>query len=230
MYGAYKQPCVNVCEIRLALQRETNMPKIWLVPADTAATTVSACRIELCRGESGELLRRFSFEDCEGGAGSEFRGVHRPVLLKALADALPSSTISFDSTVAGIAVSERAGGGLEISLGGSGAGKPPIECDLLIGADGIRSAVAKHLGHGAVGYSGYSAIRGVCRLEGDLDLESIHLPPDTIRQLWGAGIRAGLYPMNDREVYWYVYMWGGCVKWMHTYICPRIFVYTGKCG
>lgn len=40
-------------------------------------------RVELCRGEApGRLLRSFSFEECEGGAGSEFRGVHRGVLLQ----------------------------------------------------------------------------------------------------------------------------------------------------
>ena len=161
-----------------------------------------ACRVELCRGETGKLLRRFSFEECEGGAGSEFRGVHRAVLLQALADALPSDTIMFNSPVAGVETSPGSTGGIKVVLGGDAKGSPSVECDLLVGADGIRSAVAKHLGHEGAGYSGYSAIRGVCKLGEGLGLESIQLPPNTIRQIWGAGVRAGLYPMNDREVYW----------------------------
>ena len=65
-------------------------------------------RVELCRGESGgRLLRRFSFEDCEGGAGSEFRGVQRSALLQALADALPPETISFGCSVGAIQESNQ---------------------------------------------------------------------------------------------------------------------------
>lgn len=34
-------------------------------------------------------------------------------------------------------------------------------------------------------------------------ITSIGLPRDTIRQIWGAGVRAGLYPVSGSEVYWF---------------------------
>ena len=155
-----------------------------------------ACRVELCRGESGRTLRRFPFSECEGGAGSEFRGVHRTSLLQALAAALPQETISFGCSVD--TIGELSSGA---SVGISGSVTETAECDLLVGADGVRSRVALHLGLGQPRYSGYSAVRGVALL-GSGGLASIELPPTTIRQIWGAGVRVGLYPLNEREVYW----------------------------
>ena len=169
--------------------------------------------MELCRGETGKLLRRFSFSECEGGAGSEFRGVRRSALLQALADALPPDTISFGCSVSNILEAspqkgavQAAAPSLRVTVEGQGAASLPsrtLECDLLVGADGTRSSVAKHLGLADPTFSGYSAIRGVAQL-GALGLGSVNLPGNTIRQVWGAGIRAGIYPMSEEELYWFV--------------------------
>ena len=104
---------------------------------------------------------------------------------------------------------------LQVSITGPGASSlpsGPLSCDLLIGADGTRSSVARHLGLPDPSFSGYSAIRGVAQLRtsglgsarSGSGIESIGLPGNTIRQVWGAGVRAGLYPMTEDELYWFV--------------------------
>lgn len=33
--------------------------------------------------------------------------------------------------------------------------------------------------------------------------EGLPIPGDTVRQSWGAGVRAGMYPISDTELYWF---------------------------
>ena len=47
---------------------------------------------------------------------------------------------------------------------------------------------------------GYTAYRGVGRFPPGA---APPLPRGTVRQMWGAGVRAGLYTISDSEVYWY---------------------------
>lgn len=68
-------------------------------------------------------------------------------------------------------------------------------------ADGARSVTAQHVGLPEPNYAGYVAIRGVSNL-GPGGLAKIGMPRDAIRQVWGSGNRAGLYPLSDEEVYW----------------------------
>ena len=58
------------------------------------------CRVELC-SHSGKVLRGFDLAECEGGP-HDTRGMRRSTLLAALADALPSAAIRFDSAVEGV--------------------------------------------------------------------------------------------------------------------------------
>lgn len=50
------------------------------------------CRVEICRS-TGNLLRKFEFTECEGGASQEFRGVRRSELLKALHSVVEPGTV-----------------------------------------------------------------------------------------------------------------------------------------
>ena len=59
---------------------------------------------------------------------------------------------------------------------------------------------------------GYVAYRGVA----ELPLGSIGLPENTIRQIWGAGTRAGLYPLSPTTAYWYV------LRGIHNFYCEMI--------
>lgn len=73
-----------------------------------------------------------------------------------------------------------------------------IECDLLIGADGLQSTVREHVrGDVKPRYSGRSSYRGIASF--DLPADSRHAS----REFWGPGRRAGFVPLRDGEVYWF---------------------------
>ena len=56
--------------------------------------------MELC-ASSGEVLRGFGLEECEGGP-HDTRGMRRSTLLAALADALPADAVRFGCAVEGV--------------------------------------------------------------------------------------------------------------------------------
>ncbi|RKH14471.1 FAD-dependent oxidoreductase [Corallococcus sp. CA047B] len=72
-----------------------------------------------------------------------------------------------------------------------------VSGDVLVGADGLRSAVRTGLwGQQPTRYSGYTSWRGVCPAA---DLVSTgHLS-----ETWGPGARFGIVPIGHGEVYWY---------------------------
>mmetsp|Transcript_4027 Transcript_4027/g.11681 ORF Transcript_4027/g.11681 Transcript_4027/m.11681 type:complete len:463 (+) Transcript_4027:130-1518(+) len=149
-------------------------------------------RTELC-SRSGQVLRSFNFErDCEGGP-HEARGMRRSELLQAMAAALPPDTIHFGAPVEGVRTDASGAVEAEVATGradGRGA--------VVVGADGVRSRVGAHLGLSMPNYAGYSAYRGLATFE-----EGLPLPLNTIRQVWGDGVRAGMYPISDTEMYWF---------------------------
>ncbi|KAL4852987.1 Monooxygenase 2 [Chlorella vulgaris] len=148
--------------------------------------------IELVR-HNGRQLRRFSLSECDGGP-HEFRGVRRSNLLAALAAILPSDSLAFGAQVTA-AEPTAAGAALTLASG------QRLECLAVVGADGARSAVAAAAGRSPANYCGQSAIRGVARFPGGLPPQ---LQAGCIRQVWGPAARAGLYPVSDTELYWFV--------------------------
>ncbi|NNB96288.1 NAD(P)-binding protein [Corallococcus exiguus] len=69
--------------------------------------------------------------------------------------------------------------------------------DVLVGADGLRSAVRTGLlGAQPTRYSGYTSWRGVC-LGADL------VEAGQFTETWGPGARFGIVPIGHGEVYWY---------------------------
>lgn len=147
-------------------------------------------RIELC-SRDGRLLRSFEFErDCEGGP-HEARGMRRSEILAAMTATLPRNTIRFDAQIDSVS-SNDVGAVATLSTG------EEIRGAVVVGADGVRSAVGASLGNRPPNYAGYSAYRGLATFN-----EELPLPLNTIRQVWGEGVRAGLYPISEREVYWF---------------------------
>ncbi|RKG89755.1 FAD-dependent monooxygenase [Corallococcus terminator] len=72
-----------------------------------------------------------------------------------------------------------------------------VSGDVLVGADGLRSAVRTGLwGEQPTRYSGYTSWRGVCPAA---DLVS----PGHFSESWGPGARFGIVPIGHGEVYWY---------------------------
>jgi 2-polyprenyl-6-methoxyphenol hydroxylase-like FAD-dependent oxidoreductase len=156
------------------------------------AAYLAHSRVEIC-GARGGKLRSFAFSECEGGAGQEFRGVVRADLLRTLAAALPAGAVRYGASVAGVRQAPG-GGGATVELVGGEA----LPAAAVVGADGVRSAVAAGLGVPAANYAGYTAYRGVASFPGGLPM-----PADTIRMVWGAGARAGMYALTPSSAYWY---------------------------
>ncbi len=70
-----------------------------------------------------------------------------------------------------------------------------VRGDLLIGADGIRSAMRTQLfGEQPLRYAGYTAWRGVAHFAHDQLL---------LGETWGRGTRFGIAPLNQERVYWF---------------------------
>jgi 2-polyprenyl-6-methoxyphenol hydroxylase-like FAD-dependent oxidoreductase len=144
--------------------------------------------VELCR-DDGRRLRAFALAECDGGP-HEFRGVRRASLVAALAAQLAPGTLVAGATVAGVTAAP--GGGCTVTLSSGEA----VECAAVVGADGVRSAVAAARGGGGASYAGQVAVRGVARVAPGAAV---------IRQVWGAGeARAGTYPISEGELYWFV--------------------------
>ena len=145
------------------------------------------------RSWRGEVLAEISTAVMEERFGDVAVGIHRASLHKALLEAL-----------------EEAGG--EVRLGADFSGFEQDERgvvarfadgreergDLLVGADGLRSAVRERLlGDGPPRYAGYSAWRGLVGqaedyLEGKAGFEA-----------WGCGSRFGLVALGGGAAYWF---------------------------
>ena len=143
------------------------------------------------RNWRGRMLSPISGEELERRYGAPNLGIHRADLQAVLLGALPPGAVhlgvryeSFEQDGAGV-TARFAGGRRE-------------RADILVGADGIRSAVrAQLLGEGEPRYAGYTAWRGVARFEHP------SIPPGTGFESWGPGRRFGLVHIGGGRVYWF---------------------------
>eukprot|EP00820_Chromera_velia_P021021 Cvel_29612.t1-p1 / transcript=Cvel_29612.t1 / gene=Cvel_29612 / organism=Chromera_velia_CCMP2878 / gene_product=FAD-dependent urate hydroxylase, putative / transcript_product=FAD-dependent urate hydroxylase, putative / location=Cvel_scaffold4082:5021-7951(+) / protein_length=516 / sequence_SO=supercontig / SO=protein_coding / is_pseudo=false len=182
-----------------------------------------------------KVITEVPFEECSGGP-HEFRSVQRSHLLSLLTDAVQSDgvgkggdrRIHFGKRVEEIREipleqqkAQGEGGDLDapfryqvkFSDGSS------ILCRVVVGADGIGSAVRKFVceggGKGGSGRdlvrAGYAAFRGIARLpERSLRGSSPFSVPSSldergrITQILGEGVRMGVVRMDAERVYWFV--------------------------
>ncbi|XP_039166847.1 monooxygenase 2 [Eucalyptus grandis] len=124
------------------------------------------------------------------GRGHEIRCVQRRTLLETLANELPSSTVRYSSKV----VSIEESGYLKLVHLSDGS---ILKAKVLIGCDGVNSAVAKWLGFKKPSFAGRSAIRGCEYYEQGHNFE-----PKSFRY-FGEGVRSGVIPCNDKSIYWF---------------------------
>ncbi|XP_065869676.1 monooxygenase 2-like isoform X2 [Euphorbia lathyris] len=123
------------------------------------------------------------------------RGVHRKALLEALAEELPADSIRFSSKLSAIEIQEHGGASLAVLSLKDGT---TIKSKVLIGCDGVHSVVAKWLGLSTPIHSGRSGIRGLSYFP-----QGHHLKEEA-QQFVDVGKRAGLIPLNDNEIYWFL--------------------------
>lgn len=121
---------------------------------------------------------------------NEFRCVQRKILLETLEKELPSGTIKFSSKV----VSIEESGCLKLIHLSDGSF---LKAKLLIGCDGVNSALAKWLGFKKPASVGRFGIRACVYYENGHDLEP------KISLFMGKGVRYGVLPCDDKTIYWF---------------------------
>ncbi|XP_078172515.1 monooxygenase 2-like [Carex rostrata] len=123
------------------------------------------------------------------------RYVKREDLLKALAEELPPDTIRFSSKLISIK-SETLEDSSKVTALHLDNGTI-IKAKVVIGCDGVHSAVAQWLGLSQPLNSGRLAAYGLSVFPEDHGFEMM------VWQYLGVGIRAGFIPLNSRELYWF---------------------------
>jgi 2-polyprenyl-6-methoxyphenol hydroxylase-like FAD-dependent oxidoreductase len=146
--------------------------------------------IEICRGD-GTLLNRMDFDVDRGAVYSVV--ALRTVVHGSLLEAVGTEALVLDSPAAGFAVTA---GGVTLRL----ADGRRIDGDVLVGADGVASAIRRqlHPGEPDPRPSGFHAIRGVTSGVAD------RLGGVSGVLYLGDGIEAGLARANADDVYWYL--------------------------
>ncbi|MFE6970676.1 FAD-dependent monooxygenase [Isoptericola sp. NPDC057653] len=138
-------------------------------------------------------------DDLAAGASTALRGVHRARLHGALLERARRLGVEVvtDARVTTVDAGGPAAPARVRHVDRSGA-EHEHEADLVVGADGVRSAVraALYPGHLPVN-SGYSSWRAV--------VPGLSAGP-SLRQYWGARAEFGTMPVSDGASYWYGYV------------------------
>ncbi|MEB3983572.1 FAD-dependent oxidoreductase [Mycobacterium sp. 663a-19] len=140
------------------------------------------------RWRDGSWLRRPAPERLIKALGEPLVVVQRSALRDILAGALAPGTVEYGLSAVGLA---PAGDEVRVQLSDGDA----RVADGVIGADGTRSVVARHLnGPLADRYVGYTAWRGVA---------SCAMDPELAGETLGPGVETGHVPMGADRLYWF---------------------------
>jgi 2-polyprenyl-6-methoxyphenol hydroxylase-like FAD-dependent oxidoreductase len=142
------------------------------------------------RSPGGDVLMRVPMERFVARYGEIGTGIHRRDLHRVLADAAGLDSIRLDAECTGV---EGSAGAATVLLESG----ERLEADLVVGADGFNSAVARSVaGPLRRSYAGYTVWRGIAAggsaLAGAAAWES-----------WGAGTEFGGFPVAGGD--WYLY-------------------------
>jgi 2-polyprenyl-6-methoxyphenol hydroxylase-like FAD-dependent oxidoreductase len=137
------------------------------------------------RNPRGDLLTRIDYE----ALGWETYGILRAELQKAMLEAVPTEGLRLGTTCVGATEDGRA----------LVDGADPVVADIVVGADGIRSAVRRSLfGEEPLRYGGHRAWRAGTRF----DDERVR---DRFVEVWGVGGGFGFGPAGRGRMYWYCF-------------------------
>ena len=152
--------------------------------ADEVAARGARVRLAEVRNPRGELLTRIEYERL----GWETYGILRSALQQVMISAVPEKRLRLGATCTGATESGR------VFLDGD-----EVDADVVVGADGIRSAVRRSLfGEERLRYGGHRAWRAGTRL----DDERVR---DRFVEVWGVGGGFGFGPAGRDHVYWYCF-------------------------
>ena len=140
------------------------------------------------RWRDGSWLRHPTRERLVKALGEPLVVIRRSALTKVLADALAGGTVHTGLSARELVTTAD---GVRITLSDS----TTREVSAVVGADGTRSVVARHLnGALAVHYVGYTAWRGVA---------DYAIDPDVAGEVLGPGIEFGHVPLGADRTYWF---------------------------
>ncbi|PUZ47139.1 hypothetical protein GQ55_7G139600 [Panicum hallii var. hallii] len=125
------------------------------------------------------------------------RALGRKALLEALAEELPPGTVRFSSKLVSIDTERAAGDSSETVVLRLDDGTV-IRAKVLIGCDGVHSVVARWLGLPEPASSGRSCVRGLSIFPNGHGIKR------ELRQFLSQGLRAGMVPISDTDVYWFL--------------------------
>ncbi|SKC68695.1 FAD-dependent monooxygenase [Krasilnikoviella flava] len=140
-------------------------------------------------------------DDPDLRASTVLRGVHRARLhgaLLARARALGVEVVT-DARVTTVAAGDPVGAPAVVRHADRAGTERERQADLVVGADGVRSAVRAALfdGRGPV-YSGYSSWRAI--------VPGLEAAGQGLLQYWGPHAEFGTMPVSDGATYWYGYV------------------------
>jgi 2-polyprenyl-6-methoxyphenol hydroxylase-like FAD-dependent oxidoreductase len=140
------------------------------------------------RWRDGSWLRHPSPQRLVKALGEPLVVIHRSALTKVLADALALGTLQTGLSARELVMTAD---GVQVTLSNS----TTRDASAVIGADGTRSVVARHLnGPLADHYVGYTAWRGVA---------DCTIDPDVAGEVLGPGIEFGHVPLGSDRTYWF---------------------------
>jgi 2-polyprenyl-6-methoxyphenol hydroxylase-like FAD-dependent oxidoreductase len=140
---------------------------------------------------AGTILMDFDLSRAVAKYGHSTVSIHRAMLVDVLAGALPPDALHLGRQCVGL---EQNADGVTARF----ASGEQARGDVLIGADGIHSAVREKLFPGVkLRYSGQTCYRGIADMELPAGLAR------TCREVWGGKARFGFSAVGLRQVYWF---------------------------
>jgi len=143
------------------------------------------------RSDGGDVLCSLPIDDWSASTGARSVAIRRPVLVRALADAVPEGVVESGRTVSGF---ERRGDCVVVTL----SDESRHEFDVLVGADGLSSVVRKQLlGDNPIRIMDQRLWVGLARPRAGLLRDGVTLA--TI----GRGPRFWIAPLPNGEAFWF---------------------------
>jgi len=140
--------------------------------------------------ERGRKLQEAHIEPLEKEFGVPYVALHRARLQEALLAGLDGVPIDYGVALGGFEMTETS----VTALFDNGQ---RAEGALLVGADGLRSAVRRTLlGHQPLRYAGYTTWRGIAQTTDGV-------APHSVTEMWGRGARFGYVDIGFGETYWF---------------------------
>ncbi len=139
------------------------------------------------RRPDGRWVRRIDRDRFERALGGRPLDAHRGELIGLLAAGVDTGAIRTGVAVGGF---EQHATGVRVRLTDGSV----ETAEALVGADGYRSAVARHLGRLTERYTGYTAWRGIAQV----DTSAV-----AAFETWAPGREFGFLPMRQDQTYWF---------------------------